>query len=136
MMVGNDITVLRDDDARTARLEFARHILPAAGVTLRYSEKFEEGVYIAHLHLLRHLDVDHCIYRILGGIGQVGIIGRLVGGKVSRRRLLYLHNLLHHPLLRLHAPAVLRDKVGRTATNRQGCGDETRKHPFSVHNDI
>ena len=135
-MVGNDITVLRDDDARTARLEFARHILPAAGVTLRYSEKFEEGIYAAHLYLLRHFDIDHCVHRILGGIGEVGIIGRPVSGKVGRRRLFYLHDFFHHPLLRLYAPAAFRDKVGRTAADRQGCGDETRKHPFSVHNDI
>ena len=91
VVVRDDVAVPRNNDARTARALFAVLRTPvAAAVVLRNAEELQERVVTApalgHLDLLDSLDVHDGFHRILGGIGQVGILIGLVGGELCAQR--------------------------------------------------
>ena len=85
VVVRDDIAVLGDDDARAAGPALLDLRLAAAAVALREAEKLEERIVAAaaHLDLLDGLDVDHGLHRILGGIGQIGILIGLIGREMG-----------------------------------------------------
>ena len=90
MVVGHDVAILRDNHARATRPLLTRLWLTITATTaVRDAEKLIERVVTigaaTHLHLLHCLDVHHRLHRILGGVGQVGILLRLVGSKVVAR---------------------------------------------------
>ena len=88
MVVGHHIAVGRNDDARTARTLLAiLGLAIAARTLLREPEKLQERVVAelpapGYLDLLNGLDIDHRLDRVLGGIGEVGILPRLVSGEM------------------------------------------------------
>ena len=89
VVVRHDISVVGDDDARTAGTALLRlRLAAAATVALRNAEEFEEGVVGASavtrrdVDLLDRFDVHDRFDRILGRIGQIGIFIGFVGRKV------------------------------------------------------
>ena len=80
VVIRYDVAVLRDDHTRATRTTLLR--LHRA-TTLRAKEEIEEGIRLAAiLHLLGLLDIDNRLHCILGGVGQVGIVLRIVCRKV------------------------------------------------------
>ena len=92
MVVRHDVAVLGNDHARAARTLFAvLRLTVTAAVILRNAEKLQKRIVTApaalgHLHLLDGLDVHDGLHRILGGIGQVGILLGLVSRKLCAQR--------------------------------------------------
>ena len=79
MVVGDDITVLGDDDTRTAGTLLAE--LRPFVIPLRDAEELQERVVTpapGHLYLLYGLDVDDGFHRVLGGVRQVRVLLGLV----------------------------------------------------------
>ena len=79
MVVGDDIAVRADDDAGAAAL--ARRglsAIAAAAVGILTEEIAEEVVHRRRGRRLAgldgHLDIDHRLDGILGGIGEIGIV--------------------------------------------------------------
>ena len=90
VVVRHDIAVLRNNHARTAGpLLAVLRTSVAAAVILRDSEELQKRIVapaLGHLDLLDGLDVHDGLHRILGGIGQVGILIGLVGGELRAQR--------------------------------------------------
>ena len=90
VVVRHDIAVLRNNHARTAGpLLAVLRTSVAAAVILRDSEELQKRIVapaLGHLDLLDGLDVHDGLHRILGGVGEVGILLGLVRRKLGSQR--------------------------------------------------
>jgi len=118
VVVGDDIAIGRDDEARSQRLRLARAAATAFGCAEKAAERGSGKRVVGHAHALARRDVDHRGLQLLGQIGKAHRRAG-TGGCGEHRALVVLRHL--------RAQRLARRQNDRAATQQKG-----RRHCIGI----